>query len=716
VKPAYAMVWTLLVALLSPGVLSAQATTQPATQPASPASEAPPAPVVGPDEIIMAFKDAPLDAVLREMSEQLGLVIVNSTDANGRVTVVSRQPLSVDEAVETLNTVLKANGYAAVRAGRLLRIVTLEEASKSNIPVRSGSDLDQIGQGDTLVRHVIPVRYVEAENLTRDLADIIPAYANLASNKASNVLIYTATESDVHHLVEVVRALDVQVSQSDAVRVFPLEYADADATARLIEEVFASEDSSSSSRDRQRRQFMGPRGMFRPPGGEDADSGSGVRQQRVVAAADDQTNSVVISAPPELMEVIAEVIESLDNNPTVEESIFVYPLTNAKASDLESVLQDIFDEDSTSSSRTTGSSQNFRGRQQQRPGQQTASTTTSVGDLAGKVYVVAEENTNSLLVRTAPKYFDRVKAILEELDRPTRQVLIKVLIAEITLNDSLDLGTEFSVLNIEIGSGKGQIGTDFGIAQLGNGLVGKYVVTDFETTLRALQQVGKLDILSRPYLLCSENQEASITVGEEVPYISNSRTTDTGQTVNTVEYRDIGIIMDVTPYVGPDGMVILDLAQEISSSTGQTVTVSEDFTAEIYAKRSAETRVAVANGRTVVIGGLMQDSITETVDKVPLLGDIPYLGALFSRIQKNKSKTELLIFLCPQTALTPDELETVTQRAREHADLVQDAVRPGAFDHTMRELRGEAEPPEKQADPSDADEMPAEQSEDEGND
>ena len=182
-------------------------------------------------------------------------------------------------------------------------------------------------------------------------------------------------------------------------------------------------------------------------------------------------------------------------------------------------------------------------------------------------------------MRTAARYWDQVKEILKELDRPTRQVLIKILIAEITHDNMLDYGTEFSVLNLNIGTGDGSISTDFGIGTTTTGIVTAYTSMDFQATLRALETVGKLDVLSRPYLLASENQEASITVGNEVPYITNSRVSDTGQIINTIEYRDIGIILTVTPYIGPDGMVIMDVSQEISSLTGQTVCLLYTFRA-----------------------------------------------------------------------------------------------------------------------------------------
>jgi general secretion pathway protein D len=748
------------------------------------------------DTIVMNFQDAPLRSVLEEMSKRLGLVIIDGNKVQGRITVVSRKPLRTDEAIDTLNDLLKDKGLAAIVSGRVLRVVTLEQAKTSNIPVRSGSDPARIPTGQTLVRQIIPIRYAQADRLARDLAPIVPDYAILSNNQASNAIIYTAREVDVHHMAEIIRALDVQMSKADTVKVFTLRYADAANASRIIAEIF-NQDSDRGGPPGRRRFGRGDRdnndedgirpqsvktsadaqsnsvvvsapadvmaliaevvaeidvnptqssevrvfplefadagstatliqNIFAPPtsqgrtsgsrggpvsffrrfgrGGDDNDQGGGDATsgtQKVVAAANEQTNSVVVSAPPVTMEVIAGVIEEVDANPTAEESIFVYPLTNAKALELEDVLQDVFST-TTGSSGSSATGQAIapgasirRGRDSERrfgpnsPGATEAGALASglVGDLAGKVYVVAEENTNSLLVRTAPKYFDRVREILKELDRPTRQVLIKVLIAEVTVSDALDLGAEFSVLNINVGGPEpATAATNFGISQLNSGLVARYADVNFTATLRALQQVGKLDVLSRPYLLGSENQTATITVGEEVPYITNSRVTEAGQIVNTVDYRDIGIIMSVTPYIGPDGMVILDLSQEISSRTGRTVRVSEDFVAEVYAKRSAETRVSVPNGHTVVIGGLMEDNITETVEKVPLVGDIPLIGAAFRRTQKQKQKTELLIFLCPQTALTPAELQAMSQRTRRTAETVEKGEHRAKFDKALEEI------------------------------
>src|SRR5205823_4133324 len=191
--------------------------------------------------------------------------------------------------------------------------------------------------------------------------------------------------------------------------------------------------------------------------------------------------------------------------------------------------------------------------------------------LSGQVTIISDPDTNAILIRTAPKNYEKVKGILDDLDRPVAQVLIKVLIAEVTHDNNTDLGVEFSALNLRA-SGNGQKGgTNFGLSGVSSGLVVQILESDFTATIRALETVGKLDVLSRPYILASDNQQANITVGQEVPFVNQSQTTDTGNTINTVQYGDIGIILDVIPHINPEGLVILDVAPEISSFTGQTV-------------------------------------------------------------------------------------------------------------------------------------------------
>jgi general secretion pathway protein D len=320
-------------------------------------------------------------------------------------------------------------------------------------------------------------------------------------------------------------------------------------------------------------------------------------------------------------------------------------------------------------------------------------TAAAASDLVGQAYVVADEDTNSLLVTTASKNFERIKAILTDLDRPVPQVLIKVLIAEVTHDKTLDLGTEFSILNLRAAGDGTKLSTDFSVAAQTGGIIYKVIdVGDYTAIFRALAGVGKLDVLSRPYILTSDNQEASIMVGQEVPFVTRSQLTEAGQTINTIEYDDIGIILTVTPHINPDGLVIMDVYPEISALTGTTVAISETVRAPVFARRAAQSRVAIRDGQTIVIGGLMEDRNTDNVQKVPLLGDIPGLGILFSRTIREKVKTELLIFLTPHVAKVPDDLEAMSEDEQAGTKVIPKAVEKGAFEEHMRGMQRGAAP------------------------
>ena len=679
-------------ATTQPLATTAPATTAPATRPAVATR---PATMPVAKSLLLNFKNASLQAVLEYLSEAAGLVILNGADAEGRVTIMSRKRVGTEEAVALLDTILKEKGYTAIQTGRLLKIVTLAQAAKENLPVRSGSDPSEVPVSDKLITQIIPIRYADATRLRTDLTPLIGSGATLTANQASNSLILIDTQTNIRRIMQIIQALDAHMAGVAEVRVYRLKFADAASTSRLITELFRQDQSQ---REPQRvffpfARFGGSERGRSERGERGREDQAGARQQKVTATADDRTNTLVVSAPPDLLKLVDGIVRELDSDPTEEQSVFIYPLKNAKAKNLETVLNQIFSESlTTTGARTTQARTTTTSRFGSRFssfGRSTVPSTVAAaaGDLAGQVYIVADEDTNSLLVRTAAKHVKRVKDILAELDRPIRQVLIKVLIAEVTHDKTTDLGAEFSALNIRIGSSTSSVGTDFNVASQTRGLIGRVVDADYTITLRALATVGKLDVLSRPYILASDNQEATITVGQEVPFIRNTRMTETGQTINTIEYEDIGIILKVTPHINPEGLVIMDVAPEISTLTGTTVPISETVNAAVFAKRSAQTRVAIRNGQTIVIGGLMEDRHTDTIDKVPVLGDIPHLGQLFQRSVKTKVKTELLIFLTPHVAEEPDHLRKMSEEETAGSKAVRDATGVGALEEHLQGMR-----------------------------
>ena len=290
----------------------------------------------------------------------------------------------------------------------------------------------------------------QADDQTGDRSQVVAA-----ADSQTNTVVVTGPDNILEVVADVVQKLDAPIPNIADVKVFHLEYADAQDTAELINEVFGQSSSSrtgSSSRNQQSQQTRFMRGGF--PGMQQQDQGGGTSDIAVVAAADSLTNSVVVSGPPETLTIIASVIKELDENPEQERQIFVYPLKNATATNLMEILNSLFDELQALNQQGTGiSGQQFQGAQRgAQPGGATGGTTSQASgganDIDEETYFQADTDTNSLLILTSTKNYERIKPILDELDKPIGQVLIKVLFAEITHNDDVDLGTELSAWNL----------------------------------------------------------------------------------------------------------------------------------------------------------------------------------------------------------------------------------------------------------------------------
>ena len=320
---------------------------------------------------------------------------------------------------------------------------------------------------------------------------------------------------------------------------------------------------------------------------------------------------------------------------------------------------------------------------------------TQVGD----ALIEVDPETRSVIVVTDEETSLQIGDVLKTLDRPKPQVLIKVVFMEVTHRDDLDVGVEGGWTNVS-GSTTNIVQSVFGMATQGQGQGGIYQLldNDFNVTLRAIAEAGKLEVLSRPSILARNNQEAIITVGQEVPFIDNVNFLQGGQQVNTVVYRDIGIILRVTPFITQDGMVEMIVAPEISTISDETVTISAGVEAPVFAKRAAETVVVTPHGKTVIIGGLMEKNKIESKRKVPILGDIPLLGWAFRRTVKEDTKTELLIFLTPYIVQDPRELDKMTVSESKNSELVSKAFTEEELNQFVGEVEGLKKEEDKEAD------------------
>jgi len=793
---------------------------QPQQQPVPPAAGTPPVPVTQPDNAVIPptpgtpgvgtvsapttgplskppatqmsvrFKDAPIDAVLQELSAKAGYAVIKTVPLDGRVTVWNDTPVSPERVVELLNSLLKDRGYTAVIQGRVLKVGLISEIKKTNVPVHISADPASVAETDEIITQVIPVRSVDAVKLKTDLQPLVSANADLSANGGSNSVIITDTSANVRRIVEIISNLDKHDAQENDIIVQHLVYADATATAKLITDIFqppAGQNGQQGGGNNPFANFFGRNGggggggrgggaggggggtfAFGGPGGGGPGGGGGGaaaatgseegRTGTVTASADTRTNTIVVTGPKDTLDLIKDKILSIiDKDPVTDQVIFTYKVKNGQAVDMAATLNTLFGASITSStanrssnyssstgnrtstgfgnssggggglggtslgssgggrnSSSSGLGSNNTGSSQARNtggggsfgggGSSSGGTATGpAADLIGQVEAVADADTNSLLVVTATRFKQQVDDIIAQLDRPVPQVEIKVLIAEVTHDRSDDLGLDFSILNSSLSKGL-TAGGNFGNIESaaasaanggGGGLSVNLVERQITTNLHALAVAGKLDVLSRPYILTSDNQEATILVGQEVPYVTNTRVDTLGGTTSTIQYQDIGILLDVTPHINQDGLVVMDVAPQISSFSEQTLQLQAGVSSPVFNQRSASSHVGVRDGATIVIGGLMQDQKTMTVTKIPLLGDIPYLGLLFQRDQVSKTKTELLIFLTPHVALMPEHLTPMSVDEMKGVHLTPGAVQPGTFQEHIKgmQLGGSATQP-----------------------
>jgi general secretion pathway protein D len=717
-------------------------------------------------QIAFNFKDASIDAILDYLSQTAGYIVIKSAQVSGRVSVESKEPVTPDEAVVLLQSVLRTSNFTIIQMGRVLKVMTFADAKKGNVPVMQGEDPAMVPLTDQVVTWVIPIKSVDAIKLKQDLQPLIGPDADLTANGGSNSIIMTDTSANIHRVVQIVANLDTKTANESTILIQKMQYADAAAAAKIITDLFKPDTTNQNQggaltpgnifrlggfggggggggRGGGGGGFGGPGGGFGGGGlgggGGGGGRGAAAEEQgnlgKVMASSDERTNTVVVTGPPDTLAVIKDILEKLDQ-PAAQQKFFIYNVKNGTAVDIASTINSMFTGTSSSSSSSgnntanrlsssgssgfgssgggggsSGGSSGFSGSTINRTpvtgsgtggsgGGLAALTKTGgsgaaspLADLIGQVYVVADQDTNSLLIATASRYEVQIRDVLARLDRPVPQVLIKVLIAEVTHDNSLDVGADWSILNLNSRPG-GQAGLTLG-SNLGNaaagtsagGLTVSLVETNLTATLHALATAGKVDVLSRPYILTSDNQPAEIVIGSEVPIITNSQLTDTGQQINTVQYRDIGIILDVTPHINPDGLVICDVSPEVSATTDQSTPIASNVSAPVFSVRSANTRVGIKDGTTIVIGGLMQDQKTSTVSKIPILGDLPWLGPVFSRTQVSKTKTELLFFITPHVAQAPEQLQGMSEDEMKGTKLTPRAVRPGIYGEQMRGMQ-----------------------------
>ncbi|GEM_PF-3077160 len=656
------------------------------------AQEAPPPKPAG--KIAFKFDNARLTSVMEYLSHQTGWTFLVDTKGNARskaqqvrITSVTAEPVERDRAVDLLNHALADHGLHAVRIRDTVIVMTAEEAKKRSFEIYVGADPDDVAFGDNMITQIIPIQYTAADEMRKELEDLLSDKGQLYVNKQSNALILQDTSTNVRRFLTLIHLLDQGVTKEVLIKPFTLKNADAGEVSRVIQEIFSEEDA-------EQRRPRGLAGLIQRfiGGGRSQDQGSKIGPgQKVKVSVDRRTNTVVVKCQKDTMKLVERLIQEMDLEPAEVQSTFVYHLKNADVSNVATILSNVL-KGGGASGRSGGSSGSdgggfpfpmFFGRGGRSSGGRRRLQTIGAPEggthsLYGDVSVQADEETNSLIMLTSPKNFPLLKKLIDELDMVRPQVLIKVFIAEVTLDDETDLGMEWSWQDdLQVGDDRGSASsrTNFDLTS-GTNLSGfryQLISENIDVLVRALKRKGKLKVLSAPRILVLDNQEAAIQVGREIPRITNSRITDEGDTINSVQYEDVGISLQVTPHINPDGLVRMQVQPEVSEVAPESegVPISEGAVAPVFVTSTAQTTVSIQDGQTIVIGGLIRDRIAVSENKVPIVGDIPLLGLLFNSKTHEITKTELMVFLTPVVVRNTESLKRLSDRETQALELMK---------------------------------------------
>ncbi len=604
-------------------------------------------------QVTVNFVNADIEGVTRAFAAMINRPIVVDPRVKGNVTVYSEQPQSVREAYSSYVSALRGLGFAIVESGGLLKVVPEADAKLQAGTVSVG---DVGVRGDQVITQIFPLRYENPNNLVAVLRPLISANNTINANPGSNALIITDYADNLQRIAKIIAALDLPAHTD--IEIIPLQHAVAADLAPLVQRLT---DAS---------------GAPAVPGAP------GLAGTSTTVVADSRSNSLIVRAPNAArLLALRATIAKLDRPNTLGGTggMWVVHLKNADATRLATVVRAAFGAQagSAGSSSTGGGS---AGGVLSSPAAPTTSTgagavgsspatagTTAVAQPSTGGFIQADPATNSLVITAPEPLYKQVRALIDQLDTRRAQVYIESMIVEVTGNDSAEFGfqwqgllgksgdkfglaggTNFSNtgpsiidLNVNAATGKGVSlagGLNVGLLSVING------VTSLGAIAQMLQKQGGSNIVSAPNLITLDNEEAKIVVGENVPFITGQFTQTGGTTTNpfqTIERKDVGITLRIRPQIGEGGAVRMTIFQE------QSTVKSTDSAGPTTSKRSIENTVVVDDGAILVLGGLIEEKFETNKQKVPLLGDLPFIGALFRSESRARVRTNQIVFLRP---------------------------------------------------------------------
>jgi general secretion pathway protein D len=597
--------------------------------------------------VTIDFDNVDIALFIKFISELTGKNFVIDSNVKGKITIISPTKITIEEAYKVFESVLEVNGFATVPSGSIIKIVPMAEARSKDIDTKLREE--PIDPDDRIVTRLIPLKYANPEEIKSVLGPLISKNSIIVSYAPTGMLIITDVLSNIKRLLEIIDVIDVE-GTGEVISVIPLEHAGAQSMAKSLTSVFKTTTAKGAK-------------------GESTS---------IIIVADDRTNSLLTLASEIDTLRIKELIKLLDKEaPKGEGDIHIYYLQNANAEDLAKVLTAIPKNKTTTSAAST-----------------TAPSETAAV-LSKEVQILADKATNSLIINASKDDYLVLEDIIKKLDIPRRMVYIEALIMEVSMNKQFELGVQWlggkpagelrgNDIGVFSGSNPGtsnlpsvdttglvSLPTGFSLGVLGDTItIGDLTFPSIAAVVRAYGTNSDVHILSTPQIMTMDNEEAEIKVAENVPFITRKDTSTTGVDYSNYEFKDVGVILNITPQINQERFVRLKISQEVSqivsldAKTGQPTTL----------KREAKTTVVIKDGQTVVIGGLIDEIGNKTNYKVPLLGDIPILGNLFRSRTESLDKKNLYIFLTPHIIENPEEAREVYENKKSQIETVQEGV------------------------------------------
>ena len=603
-------------------------------------------------DIVLNFEKTDINEVINTiLGEMLGANYVVDPAVTGTVTLATSQPLSRAELLPTLEALLRVNGAVVHEAEGIYSVVPASKAlSGSRAPqVRLSGDL-----GYQLL--VVPLRFIGASEMQSILQPLLPESGIVQVDTARNHLLIAGTQAELEQAKSTIEVFDVDQMRGKSVGLFRLQNAEANEVRDELRTIMGADDD-----------------------GPLADMLRFITINRMNAL-------IVVSTQSQYLDDAKSWIERLDlAGDAAGENMYVYPVQNGRAENLANLLTQLFNSRGVATGSFGSMGAGPLSPSPVNPARTTSTqavsqvaTTQSLprtaaggaGGVSGGVQIIADSENNALLIMASRADYEKIRSAIRRVDVMPLQVLVEATILEVTLSDELSYGLQWFFKN-GIGDSKQGVGELFPLSVDPSF---SYTVTDSASNIRAVLNLlaadSRLDIISSPSLMVLDNRTATIKVGDQVP-IRTSETTSLATSgtdplvTSTIQYRDTGVLLEVTPRVNPGGMVVLDITQDVND-VDQTTT--SDIDSPTIIQRRIMTSVAVQSGETVVLGGLIRNNKSESEAGVPGLRSVPGVGRLFSSKTTTNTRTELLVLITPTAISNVEEAKKSTEEMKRKLD------------------------------------------------